>query len=246
MSKQALQQIKGIGPKYADKLYNAGITDLAALAASTPEQLHAIIQAKGGIAHYDDWIRQARELTGAAESGPEPAPTPESPAADEIQVELKDLVAELNELAVQLKQIEPHFQPPSYTPQRMKALLSDNLSRFTPETVKSLQESLEGASIEDFKDVETWKGMWFTLNYLIKLEAGERSSSLARRLAALPGVGALADLKEMLKDTPPEEFLNPETWKGFWFVINYELKNTASDLKKRLLHESDEEEDWAD
>ena len=250
MSTQELQKIKGIGPKYAQKLADAGITTLDDLANSTPEQLQEIVQAKGVLAKYDDWIRQARELTAAETTAEKPAATAAAKAksasvGEEDQVELEDLVTELNELAAQLKQIDPNFRPPAYSPQRMKQTLTENLDRFTPETIKSLQESLDGTSIDDFKDIETWKGVWFTLNYLIKLEASERSHVLAERLSHLPGVSTLADLKEMLKDTPPEEFLNPETWKGVWFLVNYELRHVASDLKKRALGSSDQdEEDW--
>ncbi len=242
MSTQDLQQIKGIGPKYARKLSDAGITTLEQLAASTPEQLQAIIQVRG-LANYEDWIRQARELTSQLQEGvAEAEAAAESGSETETQADLQDLVEELNDLAAELKRLEPHFEPPAYSPQRMKAVLTENLHRFTPEAVKSLQESLEGTSIEDFKDIETWKGVWFTLNYLIKLEASERSHALAERLAKLPGVSTLADLKEMLKETPPEEFLDPETWKGVWFLVNYEVRNLAGGLKKRVLRESDEEE----
>jgi len=244
MSMKDLQKVNGIGPVYAQKLFDAGIKTLEDLAASTPEQLAEIIQARGGLARYEDWIQQARALTTPQAEEPaaaEAAIAPEAAQEGEIRAELKDLVTELNELAEQLKQIEPHFQPPPYTPQRMKQVLNENLDRFTPETVKSLQESLEGTSIDDFKDIETWKGVWFTINYLIKLEATERSHALADRLSHLPGVSTLADLKEMLKDTPPEEFLNPETWKGVWFLVNYEVRQAAGGLKKRVLREADEE-----
>ena len=243
MSTQDLQQIKGIGPKYAQKLSDAGISTLADLANSTPEQLHEIVHARGATARYDDWIAQARALTGAQAETPPATGAPSAAETDELQVELEDLVSELNELASQLKAIEPQFKPPAYSPQRMKEVLSENLDRFTPEAVKSLQDSLDGTSIDDFKDIETWKGVWFTLNYLIKLEATERSHILAERLSHLPGVSTLADLREMLEDTPPEEFLNPETWKGVWFLLNYELRNVASGIKKRTLGDGDAGED---
>ena len=242
MSTQELQKIKGIGPKYAQKLSAAGIATLGQLAASTPEQLHEIIQARG-LANYDDWIQQARALASSHPAAPTEAESSAAAERDDvdIQADLHDLVAELNDLAAELKRIEPHFEPPAYTPQRMKTVLSENLHRFTPETVKSLQDGLEGTSLDDFKDIETWKGVWFTLNYLIKLEASERSHALAERLARLPGVSTLADLKEMLKDTPPEEFLDPETWKGVWFLVNYEVRSLAGGLKKRVLRESDDD-----
>jgi hypothetical protein len=44
----------------------------------------------------------------------------------------------------------------------------------------------------------------------------------------------------MLQDTPPEEFLDPETWKGVWFLVNYELREVASGLKKRAQGGADE------
>ncbi len=272
MNNHDLQQIKGIGPTYAQKLADAGIVTLEDLARATPEQLHEIVHARGRTANYDAWIQQARELIAASGEAPEAAaPSAEeaTPAAEEaapvteeapeeqaeeapqaegeLHAELQDLVEELNNLAAELKRLAPQFQPPPYTPQRMKTLLAENLDRFAPETVKGLQESLEGATLDDFKDFETWKGVWFTINYLIKLEASERGHALAERLAHLPGVSTLADLKEMLKDTPPEEFLNPETWKGAWFLINYELKHVASDLKNRLVGgATQEEDDWDD
>ncbi len=276
MSIQELQQIKGIGPKYARMLVDAGIVNLDDLAAATPDDLQAIVQARGGLNRYEDWIQQARTLVNkkaelvsqegmertdeVTEDASAASPVAETPAAqseaslqrEALEAELQDVMAELNELAAELKRLAPQFQPPPYTPQRMKMLLVENLDRFAPETVKSLQESLDGTTIEDFKDFETWKGVWFTINYLIKLEASERTHALADRLSRLPGVSTLADLKEMLQDTPPEEFLNPETWKGVWFLINYELKNTASGLKKRLrgasadLSQEDEQDAWGD
>ncbi len=279
MSIQELQQIKGIGPKYARMLVDAGIVNLDDLAAATPDDLQAIVQARGGLNRYEDWIQQARALVNekaervsqeevertegvdvVTEAASAASPMVETSAAqseaslqrDALEAELQDVMAELNELAAELKRLAPQFQPPPYTPQRMKMLLVENLDRFAPETVKSLQESLDGTTIEDFKDFETWKGVWFTINYLIKLEASERTHALAERLSRLPGISTLADLKEMLQDTPPEEFLNPETWKGVWFLINYELKNTASGLKKRLrgasadLTQEDEQDAWGD
>ncbi len=154
--------------------------------------------------------------------------------------ELRSLLVELNELTEELNKLVPDYSPPEYSSQGMLDLLKVNLDRLTPETVKDLQASLEGTSLEDFRDIETWKGMWFTLNYLVKLEASERTDCLAQRLSGLPGVSTITDLKEMLADTPPEEFLKVDTWKGIWFIANYELQNQAQNIKARFLGSGDE------
>ncbi|RME82077.1 MAG: hypothetical protein D6775_11855 [Caldilineae bacterium] len=167
-------------------------------------------------------------------------PSPQEPQETRSglpRAELESLVAELNDLASELQRLQPSYRPPAFDPHQLVGLLKSNLDRFTPEAVRGLQEALEGTSLEDFKDFETWKGMWFTLNYLVQLEAGERRDDLKRRLGRLPGVHTIADLKEMLADTPPEEFLKPDTWKGLWFVVNYELQNQARSLRRRLLGE---------
>ncbi len=156
------------------------------------------------------------------------------------QLELQSLLVELNELTRELNKLVPTYAPPDYSPQGMVDLLRGNLDRFTPETVRELQSSLEGTTLDDFRDIETWKGMWFTLNYLIKLEAAERAGNLAQRLSGLPGVSTITDLKEMLADTPPEEFLKFDTWKGIWFIANYEVQNQAQSLRVRFLGSGDD------
>lgn len=176
--------------------------------------------------------------TPAAEAD-DGTPAPETGAVD--QAELKSLLAELNELTGELNKLVPDYSPPPYSSQGMIDLLQGNLNRFTPEAVKDIQASLDGTSLDDFKDIETWKGLWFTLNYLVQLEASERVSGLTQCLSGLPGISTLSDLKEMLADTPPGEFLKIDTWKGIWFIANYELRNQAQSIKLRLLGSGDDQ-----
>ena len=173
---------------------------------------------------------------------PEETVTTAAPAPSAEEVELQTLVAELNQVATELHQAVPDYAPPPYSPQGMLSLLRSNVDRFAPEAVHNLQSALEGTTMEDFRDLETWKGMWFTLNYLVQLEASERTAGLRRRLSALPGVNTLADLKAMLADTPPEEFLKIDTWKGMWFIANYEMQQQAQSLRRRLFGGEEEDE----
>ncbi|NOZ71840.1 MAG: DUF4332 domain-containing protein [Chloroflexi bacterium] len=230
---EELQKIRGIGPKTAQVLAEAGIETLADLAQSEPEVLAEIVQApEWRRPNYEDWIQQAQALT---QDKHQAVP----------QAELQALVAELNELAAELQAKVPSYTPPDFSLQGLKSLLKSNLDRFTPEmrlgAIKDLQEMLESTPPEEFLNPETWKGMWFTLNYLIQQEAGEVRDGLSARLSHVPGLSTLADLKETLADTPPEEFLKLDTWKGMWFILNYEMQNQAQSLKRRLL--GDEKQD---
>ena len=57
------EPLAGIGPVYEQRLYEAGITTYAALAATTPEQLAEICQAPSmQEPNYADWIEQAKAL----------------------------------------------------------------------------------------------------------------------------------------------------------------------------------------
>ncbi|MFQ5433703.1 MAG: helix-hairpin-helix domain-containing protein [Anaerolineae bacterium] len=71
--KKELQVIRGIGPAYAQRLGDGGISKLTDLAEQTPEQLLQILNLKAGhLNKVVEWIAEARELTdslAAAETG---------------------------------------------------------------------------------------------------------------------------------------------------------------------------------
>lgn len=56
-----LQLVPGIGPTYAQRLKDAGVTTYAALAALTSDQLRAIV---GGRPNVSQWIADAQHLAG--------------------------------------------------------------------------------------------------------------------------------------------------------------------------------------
>lgn len=176
------------------------------------------------------------------------APTAPAPA-DVVMVEraeLQQLAAELNTLAEDLRRFSPEFSPPPYSPQALRNLLNQVLDRLAPgermEILSNVRSSLESVSVDDLKDIETWKGLWFTLNYLVSTEASKRKDWVVEKLSHMPGMTMAAGLKDAIASTPPEEFLKPDTWKGIWFVVNYELQNQASTIKKRLFGSAEQEE----
>ncbi len=185
-------------------------------------------------------IRAAAPVQAAAAA---PAP------ADVVMVEraeLQQLAAELNTLAEDLRRFSPEFSPPPYSPQALRNLLNQVLDRLAPgermEILSNVRSSLESVSVDDLKDIETWKGLWFTLNYLVSTEASKRKDWVMEKLSHMPGMTMAAGLKDAIASTPPEEFLKPDTWKGIWFVVNYELQNQAGTIKKRLFGSAEQDE----
>ncbi|MCP4168186.1 MAG: hypothetical protein GY759_20160 [Chloroflexi bacterium] len=245
MSAKDLQIINGIGPTYAQRLFDSGITSIEQLAGSSADALVNIVEAPAWRADYAGWIAQAKRLADSSESL-------SSEGKEDIsslhRQELEAILADLNELTTDLQQLFSEKAPRPDLSQGVLSALSERTGRYTPETIRTLQEALqeimEGLTAEDMKDPETWKGIAYTLNYLAKAEASERSEGLLQRLAGLPGAETVIGLKEMLADTPPEEFLRFDTWKGIAFLISYELQNQAERARNRVVgsQTSDEED----
>ena len=101
--------------------------------------------------------------------------------------------------------------------------------------LRDLQANLQGASPRDFFDPDTWKGLWFLLNYTWQTEASALKDTLAAQLGRLPGAGAVANLGGMLQGSSPRDLLEIDTWKGVWFLLNYTLQAQVADVKRRVL-----------
>jgi hypothetical protein len=43
-----------------------------------------------------------------------------------------------------------------------------------------------------------------------------------------------------LKDAKPSDFLEPETWKGLYYILNYSAKTQVEQMKQRILGQDEE------
>ena len=187
---------------------------------------------------------------------PDPIPTaePEAQVAEENGGRFQQVVDHLNQLAAKLHEQTPSFVPPPFSPNELLRLVRENVDRFTPEAVTQLRGMLEGATAEDFKDPETWKGMWFILTYTAKEESKSLLNKATSTIAGLPGVshglgllsqmpgaGLVSDISGMLEGASPSDFLDKETWAGMWFILNHSLQHEASEMKRRICGEEDRE-----
>jgi 1-acyl-sn-glycerol-3-phosphate acyltransferase len=74
---------------------------------------------------------------------------------------------ELDQLIDRVQQTTPDYTPPPFSPQRLISLISDNLSRFSPEYALNILRQLRSGVTKDLFDLDTWKGIWYVVNYSI-------------------------------------------------------------------------------
>lgn len=168
-----------------------------------------------------------------------------APRGSKVSVAM--LTGELNALARELQQAVPHYVPPAFAPDKLLTLLQENLDKFTPDAQKALlaelRANLEGTSPKEFLDPDTWKGMWYVLNYTAQAQTAAMREKLAECVMRLPGAALVNDLRSNLEGTSPKDFLDPDTWKGMFYIVSYTAQLQADELKRRLRGDQAQEED---
>lgn len=173
----------------------------------------------------------------------------------ELVGELDGLVADLKSTLVKEK---PKDSSISDYPLRMLTLMRDMVGRLTPDVQLGMLESFEGMTVEDAMDLETWKGMAYMLSYSARFQAGQArekmNESLPGRLQPdtmlnfmkanidkfAPDIAK--DLMANFEGATREDWLDPDTWKGVWYMLNYSVQFQASQMKQRLIGEGEEAE----
>ena len=125
-----------------------------------------------------DDIRPA-DVRSQLESERPPEPNTDSTPNESVDEESlrRELMDELDRLISRVRKSAPDYTPPPYSPKRLIAFLQENLQRFSPDTQQTILERLRNAIGQDFFDMDTWKGMWFMLNYTVEY----RGDQLKRR-----------------------------------------------------------------
>lgn len=194
-----------------------------------------------------DYCHVHRNYKPAASPSPasSPAASPSvSSTSGMDRDEFRKLVTELNDLAEQLQAADARFTPPPLTLEGLGALLQENIYRFTPqaqrEIIDTLRSSFAGTTKEDLVNPETWKGFWFVLNYMTQNQKQEAMEKVNHQLERIPGFALLGDLAAGLKDAKPSDFLEPDTWKGLYYILNYSAKTQIEQMKQRILGQTEE------
>lgn len=80
------------------------------------------------------------------------------------------LLAELDELIARVKAIDPDYSPPTFSAQGLVELV-DNSSKKMPARIRlGIYDRLRSSINEDLLDAETWKGLWYMVNYTLEYQ----------------------------------------------------------------------------
>jgi len=91
-----------------------------------------------------------------------------SPQSDE---ELRQqLIEELDELVIRLQVLTPEYTPPPFSLQRLMELMIESLGKVSPKAILVVLERLRSSIKDDLLDIDTWKGIWYVLNYSIEYQ----------------------------------------------------------------------------
>ena len=101
----------------------------------------------------------------------ETLPAEPPPQVDAAQLR-RELAHELDELVRRLRQAFPEFEPPPFSSRGM----FEQFRQFMPRVPESMQPALlkrlRATINEDLFDPETWKGLWYVINYTVQYQTG--------------------------------------------------------------------------
>lgn len=70
------------------------------------------------------------------------------------------------------------YVPEPLQPTRLFDLAKKGLDKVLPDIAKQILSTFEGATMEDLKDPDTWKGVWYMINYSLQFQAEQLKERL--------------------------------------------------------------------
>jgi 1-acyl-sn-glycerol-3-phosphate acyltransferase len=86
---------------------------------------------------------------------------------EELRRQLGD---QLDQLVERVKASTPEYTPPAFSAHSLISIIEQNLQRFSPEMSLAILQRLRSAISEDLFDVDTWKGIWYMVNYSLEYQ----------------------------------------------------------------------------
>ncbi|UCG25143.1 MAG: acyltransferase family protein [Chloroflexota bacterium] len=106
---------------------------------------------------------------GAIDGRPPPEPLPNGELSEEKL--RQQLMSELDDLIRRVRNLSPEYEPPEFAPKRMVDLMDERADNMAPEVSLGILERLRSTINKDLLDAETWKGMWYMVNYTLEYQS---------------------------------------------------------------------------
>jgi 1-acyl-sn-glycerol-3-phosphate acyltransferase len=103
-------------------------------------------------------------------SGSELAPIGDPGYEESIEEKRQELVQELEELIARFQELFPDYTPPPYSSQSLIELVGNYLYRVLPQQAARLLAQIRSGAAKDLFDADTWKGIWYVINYSIEAQ----------------------------------------------------------------------------
>lgn len=100
-------------------------------------------------------------------NGAADVPVAENLSNEEVR---RQLAAELDALIQRIQALSPDYTPPPFSPQRLIGLIEQALNQISPQSRSGILGQLRAGLHEDVFDIETWKGLWYLLNYSVQYQ----------------------------------------------------------------------------
>ena len=84
--------------------------------------------------------------------------------------DIQRLINDLNALVEKLQAMSPEYSPPAYSPKQLKTRLDEYLQAYAPDIDLPFVNRLRTTVREDVFDPDTWKGLWYMLNYYLEYQ----------------------------------------------------------------------------
>jgi 1-acyl-sn-glycerol-3-phosphate acyltransferase len=82
----------------------------------------------------------------------------------------QQMIAELDELIADVKKIKPEYTPPPFSQHNLIKLIKENIQKFSPDMQIGILEKLKATISEDLFDLDTWRGIWYMINYSLEYQ----------------------------------------------------------------------------
>ncbi|MDX1662995.1 MAG: lysophospholipid acyltransferase family protein [Candidatus Promineifilaceae bacterium] len=190
----------------------------------------------------------AADPDGADPSGADNAPAssaPDEASTAPSEPELRrQMAAELNRMIEELEQASPDFTPPPFSPTALIDLIKQNLEQLpAPMRVDALYRLRSAVLDDDGLDMESWRDVWYLIHYW----RSHHDSFFERLQGQLGSLPLPAGVAQRLGAIFNEDLLDPETWKGLWFMMSYSARYQADMVRRRFTGEYETDEwgmDW--